>query len=80
MVLVACEVIIRNATSVMFYALLTSAEMLLPLYLFVYFFLKISDYRKSTWKSSTCKLFTIYSSVILALYISQNVNDVPSFS
>jgi len=46
MVLVACEVIIRSAASVVFYALLTSAEKLLPLYLFVYFFLKISYYKK----------------------------------
>lgn len=36
MVLVACEVIIRSATSVIFYALLTSAEKLLPLYLFTF--------------------------------------------
>jgi len=33
MVLVACEVIIRSAMSFIFYALLTSAEKLLPLYL-----------------------------------------------
>jgi len=36
MVLVACEVIIRSATSAIFYALLTSAEKLLPLYLFTF--------------------------------------------
>jgi len=46
MVLVACEVIIRSAMSVIFYAMLTSTEKLLPLYLFVYFFFKISDYKK----------------------------------
>lgn len=80
MVLVACEVIIRSAVFVVFYALLTSAEKLLPLYLFVYFFLKISYYKKRTWNSSTCKLFIMYSNVMLALYISQNVNGVPSFS